>query len=174
MKTRSILFVVLMAMVLGACKRSKNQMLLGSWHATKLENAQMDSFFVRSQLFIDTMGKNGNDATNLAIYGSTNIDSLRKMMQQQFDSVKVAQQGSLLNTAFKFRKDSVAVLSFNGVTDSARWRVEDSMLVMEDLNKETRGDMLHMGILQLDDKIMKLRFQENGSASTVTFEHDAK
>jgi hypothetical protein len=174
MMTRSVLFIALFALIFFSCKRSRQETLIGSWHAVKLENPEMDSFFVKSQAFIDTMGKNGDAATNLQVYGVTNMDSLRQAMQHQFDSAKVMQQSSVLNTQFKFRKDSVAILAFNGNVDSAKWHIEGNILVMEDMNKETEGQKLHMEILALTDTVMKLKFEENGASSTVTFNPDAK
>jgi hypothetical protein len=167
--TNSIIGLFVIAMLFFACKQGGKQTLIGSWHAVRLENPDMDSFFANSQKFIDTMGKSGNNEANLRTYGTTNMDSMRKSMQAQYDSVKNMQEGSLLRTVFHFRKDSVAILSFNGNTDSARWHVENNQLVLDDLNKETQGQKLHMDILSLTDTVLKLKFQENGASSTVTF-----
>ena len=102
------------------------------------------------------------------------MDSMRKVLQQQYDSAKTIQANTVLNTVFKFRKDSVAILMFNDNMDSARWYMDGSKLVLDDLNKETQGQKLNMEIISLTDTVLKLRFEENGASSTVTFHPEGK
>src|SRR4051812_36404927 len=109
---RTVILLVLLSLVIVACKRSKREMIIGKWHAVKVENPEMDDFFAKSQAYIDTIGKGNNDATNIQIYGVANMDSMRKVLQSQYDSAKMMQTLAVTNTSFNFRKDSIVMLSF--------------------------------------------------------------
>lgn len=150
-------------------------MLIGNWQAVKLENPSMDSFFSKSQLYIDTVGKGNDAATNFAIYGVTNMDSMRKVLQEQYDSAKMMQAYAVSNTFFNFRKDSIVVLSFNGNVDSSKWYLDESGgLVLDELNNTAAAEKIKMVIVALGDTVLKLRFEENGAKSTVTFHPTGK
>ena len=60
---KSTIYIILISAVLFSCKNNK-QKLVGSWRSVRLENRDMDSFFVKSQIYIDTLGKN-NGRINL-------------------------------------------------------------------------------------------------------------
>ena len=175
---RTHIYLLLLSVTLFSCQGNKNQLILGKWHAVKLENPSMDSFWNSSQAYIDTIGKNGDAATNMALYGATNMDSMRHLLQQQYDSAKSMQYNAVLNTTFNFRKDSVVILSFSGNVDSSKWYFSDKTektIILDDLNGQkgaTPDAKVTMDILTLADTALKLRFQENGSASTVTFHRE--
>ena len=174
---RAAVFILILSSIsLFSCKQNKSSQhgnIIGMWHAIKLENPDMDSFFANSQVYIDTIGKSNDDMVNLAIYGVTNMDSMRKILQQQYDSAKAMQENAVLNTVFNFRKDSVVILSFNGATDSSRWYFDKGdTLVLDELNKGNAGDRLKMQVITLSPTTLKLRFMENDAYSTVTFEPD--
>jgi hypothetical protein len=150
-------------------------MIIGKWHAVKLENPDMDSFFIKSQIYIDTIGKGHDDSTNLRLYGVANMDSMRHILQAQYDSAKAMQYAAVTNTTFNFRKDSIVILSFNGSVDSSKWSFDkDGELVMADLNGQNAGDKIKMEIVTLADTVLKLKFKENTSVSTVTFHPEGK
>ncbi|MES2703086.1 MAG: hypothetical protein V4649_10625 [Bacteroidota bacterium] len=167
--TRTLGCLAVAMIFLFSCQRSKRELLVGTWHAVKLDNPQMDSFFTNSQAFIDTMGKDSTPDDNIATYGTANMDSLRLEMQHQYDSAKTMQYSAVLNTAFRFRKDNVAVLDFNDNIDSAKWAIDGDKLVLDDLGKETVGQKLSMEIMTLADTVLKLKFIDNGASSIVTF-----
>lgn len=175
---RNLLYVLLLTLLIASCKQAtkdKRQMIIGTWHATKLENPELDSFFQNSQAYIDTVGKNGNPASNIELYGVENMDSMRKILQQQLDSAKSMQTNTVANTVFKFRADSVVVLSFNGGIDSSRWYFDTSgTLVLDDLNGATAGDKVNMQVISLNDSVMKLKFEEANTFSIVTFQSEKK
>jgi hypothetical protein len=174
MKNTTI-YLMLFTLVLLSCKSNKRAMLIGTWHAVKLENPEMDSFFRNSQAYIDTIGKNHDDATNIQLYGVANMDSMRKILQVQFDSTKAMQMDAIAHTTFKFRKDSIVELSFNGVADSSKWYIDATgMLVLNDLNAQTATDKAQMEILELLGDTLKLKFMENNSSSIVTFNRKGK
>jgi len=170
---RTTIFLVLLSVVFFACKRNKKEMLTGKWHAVKLENPDMDSFFMNSQKYIDTIGKGNDDSTNIKLYGVANMDSMRHILQQQYDSAKTMQMAAVTNTTFTFRKDSIVVLYFNGSVDSSRWYIDSKgALVLDKLNGYGPGEKISMDIVTLSDTLLKLRFNENNSTSTVTFHPD--
>jgi hypothetical protein len=162
--------IALVPVLLSSCKRHKKDMIAGQWQAFHLENAQMDSEMMSGQHFIDTVGKNTDAATNLQVYGVANMDSMRHIMQQQMDSMKIAQEESIKNTIFNFRKDGMAVLTFSGRTDSAKWHYdEEGNAIILDIMQGQDDTKLNMDVATLSDTVLKLKFVENGSASTVTF-----
>ena len=172
---RTTILLLLLSLVLFACKRSKREMIVGKWHAYKLENPDMDSFFINSQAYIDTIGKGHDDATNIRLYGVANMDSMRHILQSQYDSAKAMQTAAVVNTIFNFRKDSVVVLSFNGSIDSSKWYFDTKgALVLDKLNGYGPGDRITMEVVTLADTVLKLRFSENNSTSTVTFHPEGK
>ncbi len=172
---RLVIYIALLALLVYGCKGNKRNMLIGTWHAVKLENPEMDSFFKNSQGYIDTVGKNNNAATNIALYGVANMDSMRKFLQQQYDSTKAMQMDAVAHTTFKFRKDSVVELFFNGSIDSSKWYLDkDGALILNELNAQSAEDKARMEIVELSGDVLKLRFRENTSSSVVTFHPEGK
>ena len=156
-------------------KKTARDRLVGRWHAIKLENPDMDSFFLQSKVFIDTVGKNNDAATNEKLYGVTNMDSMRQVMRRQYDSVKTTQYGAVNNTTYWFRKDSMAVITFAGSTDSSKWFFSDKgALVLEELIHYGPGERINMEVVSLTDATLKLRFSEDGDTSVVTFNKEGK
>lgn len=171
---RTIILLLLCTVIVSACKHDKKSMITGKWHAVKLENPEMDSFFIHSQAYIDTVGKGHDDATNKELYGVANMDSMRRVLQGQYDSTKKMQTDAVTNTIFQFRKDSIAVLSFSGVTDSSKWFFDaDGDLVLRDMHPGS-DETVKMQVLELSESVLKLRFEENGASSTVTFHPEGK
>ncbi len=62
---QTIFYLLLLIVVMASCKGNKEQKIVGKWHAVHLENPEMDSFFINSQKYIDTIGKGNDDETNL-------------------------------------------------------------------------------------------------------------
>ena len=163
--------------VLFSCRHNASgnkELLYRSWHAIKLENKEFDCFFANSQAYIDTVGKGHDAATNIALYQVANMDSMRKILQEQLDSAKKMHADAIAHTVFTFRKDSIAVLAFNGQVDSSRWYMSGAdTVVLEDLN-QVGGPQIKMLILALSSDELKLQMQENTATSTVTFHPEGK
>ena len=167
---KAVIYLFLVSFALYACNGNKKQMLIGTWHAIKFDNPNIDSFYKHSQAYIDTVGKNNDDATNLRLYGVTNMDSVRKMLQGQFDSAKLLQMNAVLNTVFTFRKDSIVILSFNGGIDSSKWSIDNTgAIILTDLTEGGAGDKLRMEIISSTDTALVLKFMEDSAYTTVTF-----
>ena len=172
---QTFIFIALLSFVALSCKPGKKDMLLGSWSGVKLENPAMDSFFTNSQTYIDTIGNNGNAATNMELYGVTNMDSVRKILQQQHDEAKSKQMAAVTNTVFNFKKDSVVYVSFNGNMDTSKWYMEnDALLTMESLSGQDKGIKVRMDIITLTDSELKLKIEQQNTYSTVTFKRSGK
>ncbi len=175
MKNR-VLFLFLFVL-LAACtsnsKADKRKLLVGVWHASALENAEMDSFFINTQKYIDTIGSSGSAEVNKSVYGVTNMDSMRKVLQSQYDSAKSMQMDAVKNTVFDFRVDSTAYLTFNGSVDSSSWSINagGELIITELHPMEGEAEHVTMEVLGLTEKELKLRFSENGAYSSVTFNH---
>jgi hypothetical protein len=169
LKMKKNLLLLLIPLVLFSCKQNRRAMLTKTWHATNLESKEMDSILTQGQKFIDTVGKNTDSVTNVATYGTANMDSLKHELQLQLDSVKMMQAESVTSTVFQFRKDSVAVLAFQGRTDSMKWQIEVDTITLSPLNGIGTLEEVRMEIISLADTSMKLKFRENGASSIVTF-----
>ena len=169
MRFLHILFFLLF-MILFSCKQGKKDLMLGTWKGSKFENPDMDTFFMKSQQYIDTIGKNNNMRTNWELYGVTNVDSLRGVLQKQHDSAKSMQMGAVLNTIFTVKKDSIAVISFNGSIDTSKWYIEnDHFLVMEEMTGTEKGSKSKMELVTLTAQEMVIKFEQESSSSKVTF-----
>ena len=171
---RSVLLLLLLPLAFFSCKSNRDK-LVGTWHSVRLENRDIDSFFVKSQLYIDTIGKNNNPLTNMELYGTTNIDSVRKMMQEQFDSAKSIQMRSVTNTVFNFRKDSMLFISFNGNIDTCKWKLGgNNKLTVKDMNTGGTGEEMVWEILELTDTDLVVKMVQDTTFSKVTFHPEGK
>lgn len=158
--------------VMTACKQSKKDMITGKWQAVKYENPEMDAFFEETGHYIDTLGSNGNAATNIELYGSNNIDSVRKAMREKRDSVMLMQNASVKNTTFEFTKPDLVVINFNGRIDSGKWtfkKEDGSQLEMEELNGPDKGTKIQIDVLTLKTDSLKLKIDQENTSSMVTF-----
>ncbi len=155
-------------------------MLEGKWFAVKQENAGMDSFFVKSQEYIDTMGKGHDDATNIAIYGVANMDSVRRVMQIQHDSARKMHEMAVSRTAFAFMPDHFARVEMAGEVDTCKWLLDnDNGLILEEQIEGNYMIISRYQIVELTKDELKLRFYEEVEgmgidSSTVTFNRQGK
>ena len=150
-------------------------MLLGSWHGVKMEEPGMDSFFINSQHYIDTFGKNGSPESNMELYGVANMDSLRNILQLQLDSTKAVEQNAVTNTIFTFRQNGTIITSFSGNLDTGGWSLkDDKSLILQQLTGKDSGMTQNAEIISIDKDELKLRFEQDHSFVNVTFHHEAK
>lgn len=172
----SIIYLFFFSLALYSCKGNKDtrEKLIGSWHAVRFSNPDMDTFYRKSQLYIDTVGKNNDAETNIRLYGVANVDSMRRILQAQYDTAKLMQMNAVLNTVFTFRKDSVVVLAFNGGLDSSKWWLDKGAILLTDMTESGAGDKLKMDIIDLNDTVLVLKLKEDSSYTTVTFHPERK
>ncbi len=146
------------------------QKLIGKWNAVHLTNPGMDSTAKLNQIYIDTLGKNNNAATNIQLYGTANMDSLKALLQVQFDSARKMRDYGVKSTSFYFGENGLAILSFQGNIDSSAWYIDSlGFLILDDLNSATKGEKVRMEIVSVSDTAMQLKFRDNGEYSVVTF-----
>ena len=176
MKTNTV-FLFFFLLIIGACSHTNNDAILGTWKGIKLENTTIDSFFIKSQHLIDTMGKKNTPDENFVFYGTYNMDSLRQAMQLQNDSAKLLQYNGVYKTIFRFDKDKIAYVSFNdnAYVDTSKWNFDDEgALILEDLTTYGHNALIRMKILSLNDSLMELKIFNNNDSSKITFRHVAK
>lgn len=173
---RNIVFVVALLVLLAACGRSKQKLLMGTWHVVKMENPEIDSFFINSQRYIDTMGSTNDPVVNMALYGSTNMDSVRANMQHQFDSARQLQTDLVHHTVFSFYTDSLAVVSFGGAPDTSKWHInKEGKLIMQKIEEGAVPEIQKIDIVSLSDTELVLKFKQDPSTySVVTFHPEKK
>lgn len=173
MKKASLLLALPLMLV--ACKQKKEDIIAKKWMGISAENPQMDSMIREQQVFLDTFGKNADAATNLAVYGITNIDSARESLRSQIKDYKAMQEHAIKNTWFDFRKDGIVLMNFSGQVDSTKWYFnEDGELVLDEQKLKGAGSVVKMEVIELTNTSLKLKFNENGMASTVLFHPDKK
>lgn len=172
---KKTILVVTLALFAASCEQSKEDLITRKWNAVHVENSQMDEMMRQQQAMLDTMGKNGDDATNLAIYGVTNVDSMRQSLQAQMDDFKKMQDTSIKNTYFDFKKNKIVLMNFSGQMDSTKWSFDDEgMLILDEQQMTGAGSTLKMQVIKLDKDTLKLKFSEDGGGSTVTFVPEKK
>lgn len=170
----SFIFFIVVAFVLIACNGRK-QKLVGTWHVIKWENPYNDSFFRNAQNYIDTIGKEHDAATNMQIYGISNMDSLRHELQLQFDSARAVQENAATKTTFIFKKDGTAEVHIDTVSNTGKWLLDDeNALILEETGFGNKGAVSKYQIVGLSDDELVLRFYEESDSSTVTFRREGK
>ncbi len=156
---KSLVICVLLCTVVLSCTHNKHDMILGKWRSIKIENRDKDNFFRSSQQFIDTMGKGNTDIMNMEIYGVTNMDSLRRELQMQYDSALAAQVSIDTQSVFTFNSDSTIIFSFPGKNETGKWYIDKKgKLVMDETNELGETETLSVEITELTEKSMKLTF----------------
>jgi len=149
---------------------NRDRDLTGKWQAIKLDNPSLEEIVVEQQQFIDSFGSNTTPEQNDTLYGTRNIDSMRRELQLQVDSFKAIQQQTLEMTQFEFLKNKTAILYFGGAPDSASWYFDDDgALILDELKLKGTGTKTRMEIETLTKDTLRLRFTENGITSSATF-----
>jgi len=176
---KKIALLILLSTTLFSCKRTKEEIIVKKWQAVNVENPAMDTIMMQQQMFIDTVGKHTDAATNKEMYGVDNLDSLRKELQMQLDSFKIMQEAAIQKTEFNFLKGGKALINFGaGDVDSCKWAFDEDgkSLIIDEIKKGAGGpaDKIKMQIVELDDTMMKLRLNESGTKSTVIFKPSKK
>jgi hypothetical protein len=168
------LFILLIPVLIASCSSDKSSLLVKKWNAFKVDNPDQDSFLKDQELFIDTFGKNNDAATNIAMYGFSNVDSARASLKAQYTDYQKMQQHAVENTWFDFRKDSVVVMNFSGQQDSAKWYFnKEGKLMLDEKKLKGQGNTLTMEVIALTDTALTLKFTDGNGTSTVSF-HPAK
>ncbi len=145
-------------------------MIAKKWKAVSLESPQLDQMIAEQRNFIDTVGKSTDAATNEALYGIRNMDSMRTMLKIQLDSFLAMQETTLNNTWLDFNKDGVVATNFGTSPDTVNWYFDDEgNLMLDEMQKKGAGSKIKMEVMKLEENVLQLRFNENGFSSTATF-----
>lgn len=134
-------------------------MLIGKWRSIKVQNRDKDNFFRNSRQFIDSMGRGNSDSVNFEIYGITNIDSLRTELKAQYDSAYAAQLTIDTSTVFTFHSDSSVTFSFPGRSESGKWRIDNSgILILDETNEKGQTEQIKVDVSFKGNEEMTLTF----------------
>ena len=167
--------MLLLTVVFFACKSNDQNKIIGKWHAYKLENKMIDSDFIFTQKVIDTLGMGHDDATNMSLYNTSNMDSLRKALQIQHDEAFEVQKNAVKNTIFTLNTNGIAIMSFNGEVDSSKWKLtNNTRLLFSDLKGPEGADSTAMDILVLNDTLLKVRMTKETDTSVIFFRRESK
>jgi hypothetical protein len=161
-------FTILLALY--SCNSTESK-LIGSWHVVRMENPYNDSFLKNTQIFIDTMGKGHDDALNIQLYGVANMDSMRSIMQKQYDSAKLVMINAYAKTTLTLKKGGVVEMVNDGESKEGKWLIDnDNALIIEEEGFGNPGGLTKCRIIELTNKKMMLRFYQDSDSSTITFE----
>jgi hypothetical protein len=166
-------YLALLVFTLFSCKDDNMKYLPGKWRAVLYQNRDVDSLFAYGQLYIDTMGKGNDDQTNIRIYGTANMDSMRKIMQQGHDEAITAQKEQVNNMVFSFLKDGKAIISFGGRVDTNKWTVDnENNVIVETMDPGSPKEILKWKVRGLSKNELKLRFMQETDSTIVTFKRE--
>ena len=174
MNTKQLVGLALAGSTLFAsCKNdSPGAMLTGSWQGTTMRNEAMEEMVTAQKALLDTLGNNTRPAEWPALYGTANLDSFKKEGYKSLEALQEHLKESATKTNFTFRPDGMAMLTFEGVVDSARWALEgDTILVLtETAKKDTKSNPpLRMAFSTLTKDSLGLSFEERGANSVMNF-----
>lgn len=168
-------YVVLLALLFCACRDTAERKILGKWRSIKIEERNWDEFFRNSKAFIDTIGNGDSDDTKMALYSTTNMDSLRTYLRAEYDSAYTAFKAMETQNSLHFMKDSSVVVGFAGGNNLGKWYINDSgLLVMDEVNHVGETEHIFIAINRLNKDTLQLAYtheSEGGSLDTsvVTF-----
>ncbi len=170
-----ILTITACVILLGACKHTTKDMIVGKWRGVEAFDPQDDSATQQMKIYIDTLGSSKDPMVNLSIYGTTNIDSIKNYLRNEMNSLKQVRSNALHNTIFSFKSNGVAELDFNGKKNTSSWTVDSSStLRLIDKDGDTKGQEITAKILTVTDSMLKMKFIEAGHTSDVTFHKEKK
>jgi hypothetical protein len=153
-----------------SCKGSDERTLVGEWQEVAVINPQLDEAVNKQQLFADTVGSKTTAAQNKALYGTDNIEEMRKSLKTNLDSFRKAQHSAINATRFVFRADGLLYThSLDGV-DSSNWYLDDDgALILDEGKLKGTGNRIRMEIAELSDTLLKLQYNEQFLTSTAVF-----
>lgn len=153
-----------------ACNPSKKDIITKKWQAVSVESDEVNQSIEQSKVFFDTVGKSTDAATNKALYGVENMDSMREVLKMQLEEFIENQKRTVKNTWLDFRKDSILIASFGTGPDTVKWYFDDEgNLMMDELAQKGTGSIIKMNVLKLEDTVLQLQFKENDFSSIATF-----
>ncbi len=170
----NLLLYFIFILLLFSCNNTERK-LIGTWHVVKWDNPYNDSFFRNTKNFIDTIGKGHDDALNIQIYGVANMDSMRNILQKQYDSAKMAQENVSMKTVLNLKKDGVAEITTGDETKEGKWLIDkENALIIEEAGFGNPQGITKCRILELTGKKLMLRFYQENDSTTITFEPEPK
>lgn len=169
MKHAALFFFLLLTFT--ACKESKKDLISRKWHATSVESPVLDEEVAQQRRFFDTVGKSGTPEENQQRYGVRNMDSMRRELHIQLDSMIALQKASMTQTWMDFKKEGTVIADFGNGADTVSWYFEDDgSLILDEMKKKGTGSKIKMEVIHLSKEKLQLRFNENGFSSTASFE----
>lgn len=169
-----IVVVFSLLVLFAACNtKDKKAQIVGKWQAVDMDNPQLMLMMDEQRAFLDTFGINNTEQQNIDVYGFSNIDSARKVLQEEMDEYMKMQDHAIQNTHFEFRKDGMLIMDFSGQVDSTQWDLdEQNMIVLKVLEGEE--EPVNLEVLSVSDTLLKLALKEQGMSSVVIFKPEDK
>lgn len=156
---------------------SKENMLIGKWQAVLLDNPAREAVkkgeLDFNRMSIDTFAQNNTPAQNIALYHTSNLDSMRALMHRQLDTMVIMdkEQDSLElgMMTLDFTKDHTVEMGFPEGKIVCKWKIDDDVLELTQASGEGDYTSGHPAILMLTKDSLKLCYSQEGNTSTVTF-----
>jgi hypothetical protein len=169
MKTKLFAFFICSFILVASCKPSRESQIIGLWQEVGVSNPQMDEAMEQQRHFLDTVGLHTDSATNMASYGYANMDTLKKIIRTNMDSLKRAESKTIAETWFDFHPGGIVYLHSEEGLDSANWYFEDNALMLDEQKLKGGGAKLRMEVEQLNDTALQLHYIEKYLSSIARF-----
>ena len=164
------LIIPLSLCLLFSCTGKKRHRLVGAWQEVKIINPDLDAAMESQKLFGDTVGHSTTPEQNLALYGTSNIDSFRKAVNANLDSFRKAQSTAVNATKFDFLENGIIYIHSDEGVDSSNWYIDDDgALILDEAKLKGVGNRIRMEIVELSDTLLKLQYTEKFLSSTAVF-----
>ena len=170
MKHTIALILIPLSLMALSCSKTREEELIGLWQETAVINPQLDQTIRDQAAFSDSVGRSTDADANLALYGTSDIDSFRIELKNNLDAYRKAQSEAVNATKFDFRKGGIMYIHSGDGLDSSNWYLdEDGALVLDEAKLKGTGSKISMQILDLSDTSLKLQYTEKFLSSTAVF-----
>jgi len=173
---RIVCYLAICSFLLLSCSTGKKKLLVGKWNAVSIENPSMDSFLVLEKHMLDTLGKSTSREQNLELYGTTNVDSLKKDQLSKLDTMQARLQFVTNNTWFQFNGDGSAILHYGDMASiNTSWEFgDDGKLLLDVIEKSNFANNLNINIIALTDSTLRIQQVKNEVSNYISFTKQRK
>ncbi len=157
------LAIVLVSSCLVACKESSKDILCKKWKTISIQNKKMDEEIAFMKTYIDTLG-----AQDPELGKTINLDSVKMMLNAEFQQSMKDQQTALENTIMEFKTNGVSYTTSIDGLDSAMYSIEGQFIKFDEAKLKGHGETMTFEILKLDNDTLRVKLIDYGDTSIAT------
>jgi hypothetical protein len=146
-----------------ACKESSKALLCKKWKTVSIQNRKMDEEIAFMKTYIDTLG-----AQDPELGKNINLDSVKLMLNADFQQSMKEQQIALENTIMEFKSNGVSYTTSIDGLDSAMYTVEGQFIKFDEAKLKGHGETMTFEILKLDQDTLRVKLIDYGDTSIAT------